>query len=221
MSLCLCIVFYFVLLFFCFFFFKQKTAYEMRISDWSPDVCSSDLPYVRRDGRSNPDKFDGHRDALIAFGRTVPALAALWDLTGEARFADAAMRHLQAWFVDSETRMNPDLDHAQAIIGVNTGRAIGVIDTLQIVEVARAAALFARKSAPYYPAIRAGVEGWFADYLAWLTTSPFGTDERAEKINHGRCLLLQPASFASLPHRLSILAQARNQHNTAILPNHH
>src|SRR3546814_2947044 len=33
MSLCLCV----------FFFFKQKTAYEMRISDWSSDVCSSDL----------------------------------------------------------------------------------------------------------------------------------------------------------------------------------
>src|SRR3546814_8361105 len=30
--------------FWCFFFFKQKTAYEMRISDWSSDVCSSDLP---------------------------------------------------------------------------------------------------------------------------------------------------------------------------------
>src|SRR3546814_7522598 len=30
----------------CFFFFKQKTAYEMRISDWSSDVCSSDLPSV-------------------------------------------------------------------------------------------------------------------------------------------------------------------------------
>src|SRR3546814_8479767 len=29
--------------YFCFFFFKQKTAYEMRISDWSSDVCSSDL----------------------------------------------------------------------------------------------------------------------------------------------------------------------------------
>src|SRR3546814_1560057 len=29
---------------FAFFFFKQKTAYEMRISDWSSDVCSSDLP---------------------------------------------------------------------------------------------------------------------------------------------------------------------------------
>src|SRR3546814_8491382 len=30
-----------------FFFFKQKTAYEMRISDWSSDVCSSDLPTLR------------------------------------------------------------------------------------------------------------------------------------------------------------------------------
>src|SRR3546814_6664096 len=34
------------LYFFCFFFFKQKTAYEMRISDWSSDVCSSDLAAV-------------------------------------------------------------------------------------------------------------------------------------------------------------------------------
>src|SRR3546814_1504351 len=32
-----------------FFFFKQKTAYEMRISDWSSDVCSSDLPLVREE----------------------------------------------------------------------------------------------------------------------------------------------------------------------------
>src|SRR3546814_10534857 len=36
LGLCVCV-------FYCFFFFKQKTAYEMRISDWSSDVCSSDL----------------------------------------------------------------------------------------------------------------------------------------------------------------------------------
>src|SRR3546814_6239771 len=35
-----------VLYLYVFFFFKQKTAYEMRISDWSSDVCSSDLPSV-------------------------------------------------------------------------------------------------------------------------------------------------------------------------------
>src|SRR3546814_4108760 len=50
-----------------FFFFKQKTAYEMRISDWSSDVCSSDLRTVRngaphsrtRSGRENHDLWRG------------------------------------------------------------------------------------------------------------------------------------------------------------------
>src|SRR3546814_6434872 len=36
------------------FFFKQKTAYEMRISDWSSDVCSSDLHPRRGQARSRP-----------------------------------------------------------------------------------------------------------------------------------------------------------------------
>src|SRR3546814_5304177 len=40
---CLCLLFWLF-----FFFFKQKTAYEMRISDWSSDVCSSDLLHRRR-----------------------------------------------------------------------------------------------------------------------------------------------------------------------------
>src|SRR3546814_5092060 len=34
-----------MMLYVCFFFFKKKTAYEMRISDWSSDVCSSDLAF--------------------------------------------------------------------------------------------------------------------------------------------------------------------------------
>lgn len=185
---------------------------------WWPDPANPGGAYIRRDGRSNPDKFDGHRDALIAFGRTVPALAALWGLTRDPRVAAAAMRHLTAWFVEPATRMNPNLNHAQAIIGVNSGRAIGVIDTLQIVEVARAAALFARDEAPGYAAIRAGVEGWFAEYLSWLTTSPFGTTERDEKNNHGTCWLLQAASFAALLGRADVLDDARRRLTTIVVP---
>src|SRR3546814_3466389 len=40
---CMCVFFSCFVMIFFFFFFKQKTAYEMRISDWSSDVCSSDL----------------------------------------------------------------------------------------------------------------------------------------------------------------------------------
>src|SRR3546814_7436930 len=43
------------LVFCCLFFFKQKTAYEMRISDWSSDVCSSDLMSDETDGSSDAD----------------------------------------------------------------------------------------------------------------------------------------------------------------------
>src|SRR3546814_5042901 len=46
---------------FFFFFFKQKTAYEMRISDWSSDVCSSDLFDGSRKGRVRRG-----RDAILA-----------------------------------------------------------------------------------------------------------------------------------------------------------
>src|SRR3546814_1782780 len=44
-------------------FFKQKTAYEMRISDWSSDVCSSDLMYVGQRGvffNDQPKRLPGH-----------------------------------------------------------------------------------------------------------------------------------------------------------------
>src|SRR3546814_10674408 len=52
------------------FFFKQKTAYEMRISDWRSDVCSSDLRYLPEllshieTGRLSPEVIISHRMSL-------------------------------------------------------------------------------------------------------------------------------------------------------------
>src|SRR3546814_3531877 len=50
----------------CFFFFKQKTAYEMRISDWSSDVCSSDLAVVGRRGVFEQPLVLGEERPLVA-----------------------------------------------------------------------------------------------------------------------------------------------------------
>ena len=105
---------------------------------WWPDPANPAGPYVRRDGQSNPDNFVGHRQALVRLSRIVPALAAAWVLTGEARYSEHAARHLRAWFVDEETRMAPHLRYAQAIHGVSPGRGVGIIDTIHLVEVARA-----------------------------------------------------------------------------------
>src|SRR3546814_3706211 len=54
-----------------FFFFKQKTAYEMRISDWSSDVCSSDLlgpNQHRADEQTVPRQFGNHANADAVLG---------------------------------------------------------------------------------------------------------------------------------------------------------
>ena len=68
----------------------------------------------------------------------MPALTAAWLLTKDRHYGDKAAEHLRAWFVDPATRMNPNLEYSQGVTGVVTGRSYGIIDTLHLVEVARA-----------------------------------------------------------------------------------
>ena len=63
---------------------------------------------------------------------------AAYKLTGDEKYAEHAVKHLLAWFVDPATVMNPNLMYGQAIMGRVTGRGIGIIDTLHLAEVARA-----------------------------------------------------------------------------------
>src|SRR3546814_8091759 len=67
---------YDLLCFMCVFFFKQKTAYEMRISDWSSDVCSSDLcTCLMRNGSSyKPDRTSSSPSILQSHLGTLPPL---------------------------------------------------------------------------------------------------------------------------------------------------
>lgn len=62
----------------------------------------------------------------------MPALTAAWLLTKRRDYADHAIAHLRAWFVTPATRMNPNLEYAQAIHGICTGRSIGIIDTVHL-----------------------------------------------------------------------------------------
>ena len=96
-----------------------------------PNPAKPDGPYVNRDGQSNPDNFNDHRKALIALSIRMPALTAAWVLTRKRAYGEKAADHLRAWFIQPETRMNPNLEYAQGVKGVSTGRSYGIIDTLQ------------------------------------------------------------------------------------------
>jgi hypothetical protein len=184
---------------------------------WWPDPENPGGPYIQRDGQTNPANFDDHRKAMRRLSVQVPTLVAAWKLTGESRYAEHASKHLRAWFADSGTRMNPHLLYAQAIHGRVTGRGIGIIDTLHLVEVARAAELL--EHADSYAPVREGVRRWFGAYLSWMTTHPYGIDEREAKNNHGTCWVLQAAAFARLTRNREQLASCRERFKTVLVPN--
>jgi hypothetical protein len=184
---------------------------------WWPDRRNPAGPYVQRDGLSNPDNFVAHRQALLAFGRAFDALAAAYRLTHDEKFAAAAVKHLHAWFVDPSTRMNPNLLYSQAIQGISTGRSIGVIDTLHLAEVALGIEVL-RGAKAFPPDEEAAVTAWFRDYLAWMTTHPYGVDESNAKNNHGTCAWLQIACFAHLTGDAGKLAAARARFKEVLLP---
>jgi alginate lyase len=184
---------------------------------WWPDPKNPGGPYIRRDGESNPDNFVDHRRALIRLSVELPALTAAWTLTKDARYAAHARSHLRAWFIEAETRMAPSLPYAQAIHGVTRGRGTGIIDTIHLVEVARAIEVLHRGGA--LPASElAAIRAWFADYTRWMTTYPNGIEERDAKNNHGTCWVMQVAAFASLTGDASSLAMCRTRFKTVLVP---
>ena len=185
---------------------------------WWPDPQNPVGPYVQRDGMSNPDNFNEHRRALMRLSVQVPALVAAWRITKNERYAKHAARHLRAWFVDPSTRMNPNLQYAQAIHGRFTGRGIGIIDTIHLVEVARAIDVL-KDSAALSMTELGGITQWFTDYLVWMTTSKNGIEEREAKNNHGTCWVMQVAAFAQLTGDQKLLDFCRDRFKTVIVPN--
>lgn len=183
---------------------------------WWPDPKNPGGPYIRRDGESNPANFNGHREAMIRLSLVVPTLTAAWVLTHQKKYANHADQHLRAWFVDPATKMNPNLQYAQAIFGVSKGRGIGIIDTLHLVEVARAATLLNRASV-----LNSGneIQHWFAEYLEWMQTSKNGQEERDAKNNHGTCWVLQTGEFARFTENHDAMQWCRDRFRSVLVPN--
>lgn len=183
---------------------------------WWPDPQNPSGPYVQKDGLTNPDIFVAHRLAMIRFSRIVGALASAYKLTGDKKYVKGALVHLKAWFCDAATLMNPNLLYAQAIQGRFTGRGIGIIDTIHLMEVAQG--ILVMQSAIQASTLK-DLKQWFADYLHWLTTHPYGKDELNAKNNHGTCWVMQVASFAKLTENKKLLDFCRDRYKNVLLPN--
>lgn len=185
---------------------------------WWPNPASVDSPYIQKDGMTNPDNFVAHRHAMIRFSRIVGALASAYKLTGDKRYVQQAMKHCIAWFVNANTKMNPNLLYAQAIKGRFTGRGIGIIDTIQLLDVVQGLMVMEHANGMDQEALQS-IKQWFEQYLQWLTTHQYGKDEMNAENNHGTCWAMQVAAFAKFTRNEKILQFCRDRYKQVLLPN--
>jgi hypothetical protein len=185
---------------------------------WWPDPQRpGGLPYVRRDGWSNPDNFNHHRRVMRELRDSVAVLAVAHQISGEERYVARAADFLTHFFLNSDTRMNPRLEFAQAIPGVCRGRGIGIIDSLHLIEVV--AAIHALESSPGFSStVNLGLKKWFGDFLHWMLTSPEGREESREKNNHAVAYWLQVAVFARYSGNADVLSEVRRQLREVLIP---
>jgi hypothetical protein len=153
---------------------------------WWPDTTKADgLPYIRRDGVVNPDRYViGDADNLKSLISDVQLLAVTYFYTNEEKYAEHAAMLLRTWFIDNETRMNPNLNYGQAIPGITEGRGIGLIDTRGMVPMLDAIQLL-KTSTSWTVEDDNKLKGWFKQFIHWMKNSPIGKVEEDEHNNHG------------------------------------
>ncbi len=163
-----------------------------------PDSSKPDgLPYIRRDGVTNPEvKEYKDKEYMPKVCTNAETLALAYYFSDDERYASHAAELIRVWFLNSETKMNPNLNYGQAIKGRNDGRGAGLIDTRHFIKVINAVGLI-NTSSSWKKNDDLQLKQWFADFLNWMETSPVGKDEMNAENNHGVWYVAQRLAFAS------------------------
>lgn len=165
---------------------------------WWPDTTKPNgLPYVRRDGQVNPGSrgAESNSPSFQQMASTVSTLALAYYFSRDETFARRARLLLRTWFIEPETRMNPNLRYGQAIPGLTDGRGIGLIDTRELSSIADAVGLL-RASSSWTADDDRAMHDWARAFLQWMRTSPQGQDEAKATNNHGSWYDVQLVALA-------------------------
>jgi len=165
---------------------------------WWPNPTKVDsLPYIRKDGVVNHeiDKLD--RGPLGNFTRSIKNLSLAYYLTSDDKYARKAVDNLEIWFINKDTRMNPNMNFGQTIPGHKNGegRGEGVLDTYSLVEMLDGVELL-KSSKLFTDADQQIIKEWFTSYMDWMLTSEIGSEENRAKNNHGTAFDVQVARYA-------------------------
>jgi Alginate lyase len=162
-----------------------------------PDPSKPDgLPYIRKDGQTNPEVREyKDKEYMPKLCDVIHTLALAYYFSDNPAYAAHASRLMRVWFLDTATRMNPNLNYAQAIKGVNTGRGAGLIDSRHFIKVIDAIGLL-HDSKHWKQQDQQEMQQWFSEFLNWMQTSVIGKDEMDAPNNHGAWYDAQRLSMA-------------------------
>lgn len=199
---------------------KEKTAISGDKHDYLslsryfwPDPSKPDgLPYVNRDGVSNPELEKLDRPKLSAMASRVTTLSLAWYFSGDERYAKKAAEQLRVWFLNKDSRMNPNLNYAQTIPGLygGKGRCYGVIDAYSFVEMLDAVQLLEGSKA-FTEKDSKALKAWFSKFLDWILTSEQGREEDQQQNNHSIAYDVQVIAYANYVGNKKVLGDYLGQ----------
>lgn len=174
-----------------------------------PDPTKSDgLPYINRDGITNPEINKWDRNRLGETARRITTLSLAWFFSDDDRYAKKAAELTRVWFLDSATKMNPHLEYAQMVPGINNGkgRPYGVLDAYSFVELLDGLTLLSGAS-DWTDSDEEGMKEWMAEFLDWAITSDLGREESRMANNHSTAYDVIVAAVAQYAGRSDIATQ--------------
>ncbi|MBK1438357.1 alginate lyase family protein [Parapedobacter sp. ISTM3] len=159
---------------------------------WWPDPAKRNgLPYIRKDGKTNPEvRKITDKTYFNELCDIIQKLGLAYFYTKDSQYAKNAIQRLKVWFLDSKTKMNPNLDNGQYIPGRNTGRMEGVIDTRVLVSLIDGIQLL-KTSPEWTTEVDQGINEWFTEFLSWLETSKLGIEASKATNNIGTAYYMQ------------------------------
>ncbi len=174
-------------------------------------------PFLLRDGHLNPERFNANRNALTQMCDTVFALGTAAYLFDDTRYAQRAARVVNAWFINPRTRMNPQLEYAGAIRGLNLGRPEGMLEGRAFIRAIQGMEFLSRTGS-WDAKDQEAVRKWFQEYLQWLTQSKFGLEAKTSGNNQASWWTAQVAAVASFVENEAAMKMAFDFYRDRIYP---
>lgn len=171
--------------------------FSIGIYAWPNKNTENGLPWILDDCKANPYVKTMASDSIRIerFCNDIMILTTLYYVFEDKKYVNKIENMLEIWFINEDTKMNPNMNYAQAIPGVCSGRGIGLIDARQFIKLINFIQLLEEDKLLSFDTMK-NLREWFKEFIKWMETSKNGKDEESAINNHGSWYEAELTTFA-------------------------